>query len=918
MEFRLLGPFEASVDGESIELTARRPRALLALLLLRAGEAVSLDSLADSLWDGRPPASAASVLRVYITQLRRALPADRLLRRSSGYALLAEPDEIDAHRFELLLADARQALAEGNARLASTLHTRALELWRGDALADLAGASFARDEAARLNELRLVCVEGRLEAELALGRHELVLPELEQLVATQPLRERPRAQLMLALYRAGRQADALACYRAGRTALVDELGLEPGLELRELERRILDHDPLLAAPAPDEEATSVVPAPQTATIGRGRELAAIREQLLDPETRLVTLVGPGGIGKTRLAVELAHALTPAQADGAAIVDLAPLTDSTQLVPAISTALALREQGTASLHDLLVEYLRGRELLLVLDNFEHLVDGAASVVTLLDAAPRLTILATSRRRLRLSAEHVVDVPPLAGPAASKLLAQRASAAGATFDPNDASLGKISDRLEGVPLAIELAAPWLRTLHPRELAERLDSRLDVLSEGPRDAPARQRTMRSVIDWSFDQLDPGAQHLLGRLSVFRDAFTTAAALDVGGPDADLEQLAELVDASIVQSQNGLHRLLDVVREYASELPSADEEGRSLHADHFVSLAEEAESELAGSEQTVWLERLEGQHDDLRAALDWLGQRGNSGLELRLAGALGRFWYIRGHLSEGLERLQRAAGRAQEDGPTLAKALRSGSALALLRGDYAVAQALVERALAIYRGESDETGVVRSLSNLGAILHARGELELAASTLDECIRGAEALGDARLTALARNNRGDVALSQGDFDLASEQFAQSLVLLRAADDVANVARALYNIGAVAIELGRDDEARASLVESLELSARVDDQEDVAWCLIGLAALAAENGAPHDAASMLGFTSRLLERIGATMKPNEQRLFERTRERLAAAFDEAALTDAFATGERLPWADAVDLGLGAPRQLPPP
>ncbi len=896
LELRILGTFEALVDGEPVKLIPQ-PERLLATLTLRAGEALSVETLIESVWDDAAPASAASTLRLYVSQLRRVLPPGRLVTERAGYRLVVEEGELDAARFEDLLADGRRALAGGNDRLAESVLARALALWRGEVLGELGGELFARPEAMRLQELRLQCVEGRCEAGLRLGRHEELIADLDRLVAEHPLRERLRVQLMTAFYRAGRQADALACYREGRAYLDTELGLEPGAELRDLERRILAHDPALAAPSSGPATGRRVPAPSTRPIGREPDLRRLRDLLLEPRTRLVSLVGPAGIGKTRLAIEAASELGEQLADGALLVDLAPLSDPAQVVPALGRALGVREGESASWDQAISAELAGSEILVVLDNFEHVVEAAAELVPIIDAAPRLTLLVTSRSVLRLSAERVVDVRPLDAAAARELFASRVTASGVEVDARSPLFIEICDRLDGVPLAIELAAPWFRSRSAAELLQLLDSRLDALAAGARDAPERHRTMRAAIDWSFGLLDPAAQHLLGRVSLFRDRFTPEAAAVVGGEEAGDDALDALVAASVVQRHPSGYLLLEVVREYGRDLPSAGVEGHDLHAAYFSGLAERAESELSGPDQGAWLEQLELAHDDLRAALDWLVRRGEGEARLRLAASLGRFWYVRGYLSEGLECLADAVERAPGADPALlANALRTASALAVLKGDYSRARELAERALALYREIGDETGIVRSLSNLGAILLGLGELERAADSLDECVVAAEALGEGRLIALARNNRGDVALSQGDLEVAADQFEQSLALLREANDVANVARALYNLGAVEIERGRTELAQPLLVEALELSAGVNDKEDMAWCLIALAAVGAQIGKAEDATVVLGFADAFLGRIGAAIKPSEQLLYDRTLAQLQSALDGAELDALFEAG----------------------
>jgi tetratricopeptide (TPR) repeat protein len=386
------------------------------------------------------------------------------------------------------------------------------------------------------------------------------------------------------------------------------------------------------------------------------------------------------------------------------------------------------------------------------------------------------------------------------------------------------------------------------------------------------------------------------------------------VGGPDAALGSLDELVESSIVHSDGEGLRLLEVVREYAQALPSADAEGARLHATYFLELAEAAEPELVGPDQGAWLTTLEHSHDDLRAALEWFGTSGESTLELRLAAALGRFWYVRGYLSEGLGQLQRAAARAGDASPELtANALRSASALAVLLGDYVQARTLVERALRLYRTLGNASGVVRSLSNLGAVLHGLGELDAAAATLDECVRAAESLGEPRLIALARNNRGDVALSQGDLETARTEFEQSLALLRPANDLANIARSLYNLGAVAVKQGRLEAAGDLLVEALDLSNEVDDKEDIAWCLIALSALGALSGRSADAALVLGFARTLPAEIGATIKPSEQQLHDDVFARLSVTFTESERDRLLRSGELMASTEVVAIArsLGA-------
>ena len=879
MEFRVLGTLEILSGGVTIPLTARKHRELVAALILARNSVVSREALVEVLWGDDPPPSAPKLLRIYVSQVRRALARPRVETRSGGYLLRVADGELDSARFNDLLRLGRSELQQGRVKAAHGLLSAALALWRGPALADVAGREFAGSEALRLDEARIGCLEDRIDADLALGRHAEIVPELEELVAAHAFRERPHRQLMLALYRSGRQAEALEVYRRLRGALVDTLGLDPAPELEELQLRILRHDPSLdLGAASDERLSSTIPAPLTPTVGRGRETLDLWNLLAERRARLVTLVGPGGIGKTRLAVEAAIASAGTFESGAAFVDLAGASDWVQCTAAIAQALPLRADRAASDGDLLA-LLREFDLLLVLDNFEHLTAAGPSVAEIVSASPSLIVLTTSRVPLRVSGEYVVPVAPLSPDDAVELFSARATAAGAPISDGDlATVASICELLDGLPLAIELAAPWLRALPADELLDRLANRLSLLIAGPPDLPERQRTMRATIDWSYDLLTRDAQQALTQLSVFVGGFTLEDAEAVYRGRDLIQQLKDILDLNLVARDRGRYRVLETVREYASER-LRDDEVRSRHASRFLQVAETAEPGLAGGDQAQWLLRLDSDHGNLLAALDWFASRGEPELELRLVAALGRFWYIRGRLSEGATLLEGAIRRAGEDcdPSSLARAFRAASSLAVLQGDYPRARRLSERGLAYYRQLGDETGVARSLSNLGAILHAEGELDLAISVLDESIAQSENARDARLVALALNNRGDVALSQSDWEVAHTCFSQSLELLRSRGDTTNIARSLYNLGAVAVGQRQFAEAAEFLHESLVLSYELGDQEDIVWCLVGLGTVANEYGAPRDAALLLQTALGMLAGIGASMKPFEQRLFDETR-----------------------------------------
>ena len=572
LAFRLLGGLEVVNDEGPVAVGAAKSRALLSILLLNANRAVTTETLIDQLWLGDPPASAVTTLHGYVSGLRKVLRrgggSELLVRRSSGYVLELRPGQLDIEEFDRLAASGRQALIERDWTAASTALAESLALWRGEALADVADQEWAQPTAARLEEARSVALEGWITAELALGRHVEVVGSIERAVAAAPLREQLHQHLMVALYRSGRQAEALRAFQALRTVLVDELGIEPTPALVALESSILAQDPSLewhADPGPVHSdvlmpslltpparpATNIRP-PLTPLVGRASELAELTE--LVRHNRLVTVTGPGGAGKTRLAYEAASRLVDGFSSGAWVVELAPVTDPLAVPEALSAALQLAEPGM----DAAVEFLRDRMILLIVDNCEHVIDAVVTLIEeLLSANPLLFVIATSRETLAVPGEHVYPIPPLDEYDAVGLFLARARAANGNLVLDSATSDAVSTicgRLDGMPLALELAAARCRTFTPHQLAARLDDRFGLLTRGSRSSQPRQQTLRNVVEWSYNLLLEDERILFERLSVMMGSYTVEAVEEICGDDllpADsiAESLGRLVDKSVVQ---------------------------------------------------------------------------------------------------------------------------------------------------------------------------------------------------------------------------------------------------------------------------------------------------------------------------------------------------------------------------------
>jgi predicted ATPase/DNA-binding SARP family transcriptional activator len=732
VEFGILGPVQAVRDGRVLGLGGPRRRALLALLLVAAGRVVPAERLAEELWGDSPPPGAAGTLRAHVSRLRTLLSPDAsLLTQGGGYALAAGPGQLDAAQFERLSAAGREALERGEAAVAAGRFREALGLWRGRALADVAEVEPLAREAARLEELRLVANEGRIEADLALGLAAELTGELKALVAEHPVRERLWRLLVLALYRDGRQADALATYRRAREMLAEELGIEPGEELRQLEQAVLRQEVPAAAP---HRARHNLPVRLTSFVGREEDLATVAGLL--GRARLVTLTGAGGAGKTRLALECAAGVVDRFPDGVWLAGLAGIADPGLVPSLVMEALGVRQSGEAAVMDALRWRLRSAELLLVLDNCEHLLGACADLVTrLLGGCPGLRVLATSREPLGVPGEAAYPVPPLAVPpesvdqqglaraAAVRLFLTRGASArpGAGAAAPVAVVARICRELDGLPLAIELAAARMSVLSAEEIEAHLADKFRFLAYRQPVADPRHQTLKAAIGWSYELLSEEERGAFRGLSVFAGGFTLAAAAAVccGGDEAAaLDLVDQLIAKSLVVAEPAAagtrYRLLETIRQYAAGcLAETGEAGpaRLRHAETFLRLAEE-ERELAA---------LAREQDNFRAALDFTLSAG-SPAGPRLAGALGGFWLARGLFQEARGWLERA--------------LAAGPADPRLQAD-------------LHR-------------LLGAVLHAAGDLDQAQAALAQGVQVAAEAGLSSAQARIRVLQADIQVWQG------------------------------------------------------------------------------------------------------------------------------------------------------------
>ena len=1008
----LLGGFRVSVGSRTIgddEWRLKKAGSLVKLLALAPHHRLHREQVMDLLWPDLEADAATNNLHRTLHFARRTLEpppttAYRYLRLREGMISLSPdgPLWVDVEAFEDAASTARRGREPAAYRAAIDLY--AGELLPGDRYEEWAQH---RREELRRAYLELLAGLGGLHEE----REEYgpAIEVLERILANEPAHEEAHAGLMRLYALSGQRHRALRQYEQLREVLREELGTEPEAESRRLRGEILAGRFPAARPPerhPAEDAEGErrhnLPAPKTSFIGREGELVEV-ERLLSM-TRLLTLTGGGGSGKTRLAVEVAARLAGAYPGGAWLAELAPLSDPELVPSAVAAALGVRERPGRRLADSLADSLRSERLLLVVDNCEHLIYACAGLVdTLLGACPRLSVLATSRETLGVAGEVAWRVRPLSlpGPRSSPTVEElsgyesvrlfldraRSRLPGFELTPGNAqAVVQICRKLDGVPLAIELATARMGALAVEQVAERLEDSLKLLTTGGRTSVLRQRTLGATLDWSHDLLSEEEKILFRRLPVFSGGFSLEAAEAVCagegrvsyGRDPSLPRdlpvldlLSRLVDKSLVlvaeqRSGEARYRLLETVRQYGRE--KLDESGEApemghRHAGFFLGLAERAEPELAGAQQEAWLDRLEAEHDNLRAALSWSLEGGEPEIGLRLAGALWRFCYTRGYYGEGREWLEAALARTAGSPATLrAKALTGAGILTFLQCEYGPATALLEESLALYRSLDDRRGVASALQTLGSIARERGRYARAVALHEESLALQRELGDAEGIARSLDGLGFVAWLQQEYERAGALCAEALAVYRGLEDVEGVAWSLVNLGAVAQHRGDHERAGELLDESLALSRRAGYKEGVAWSLNQLGIVEQRRG-DHElattlllesleihrdlgdrwraasvleglagsirerperearlrAARLLGVAEALRETIGAPVPPCERAAYDRTVSELRAVMGEEAFAKARAEGRAMSLEQAVEHvpGKASPTQEAP-
>ncbi len=997
VRIKLLGTFTISVGSRTIsqdEWRLRKAANLIKLLALAPAHHLHREQLVEALWPDLGTNAASNNLRRVLHSARKTLdPAlgTRYLASEEGWLALCPGGMlwVDVEAFE-------QAAATARREREPAAYSAALELYAGELLPADRYEEWAEDRRQQLRRLDLALLVELADIYEERGEYGPAIEALTTVTAEEPAHEEAHAALMRLYALSGRQAEALRQYERLEEALSRELGVGPNASSRALREEISSNEfPLKGSRnrgiSPGDPASSGrhnLPAARSSFVGRETELRKLKRNLA--MTRLLTMTGAGGCGKTRLALEVARELVGAYPDGVWLVELAPLSDGALVAHALASVLGIKEQPDRSLTEALVAFLRAKRALLVMDNCEHLVDDVAHFVdTLLNSCAHLRVLATSRESLNVEGELNWLVPSLSVPSLGqsptvgelegyesvRLFVDRARHRNPAFSltPENAhAVSQICERLDGIPLGIELAAARVG-LSVDQIATRLDDSLRLLTTGSRTASPRQRTLRGTLDWSYALLSESERRLFCRLSVFAGGWTLEAA-EIVGAEGDTEQgdvfdvISRLVEKSLLVAETRgrgrvRYRMLEPIRQYSREKLEESgeaEEVRRRHASFFLALAEEAEPKLRGPEDVEWLERLEVEHDNMRAALSWARERREDEVALRLAGALGWFWQPHGHYSEGRKWLKGAlakangasaaarakalhrlgsltwaqgdfdrAGALAQEGLKLSEQAGLGGSVAamflgtlgwkaMIHGDYAQMKEVFEESLRLSRDADDKWGIADAILGLGSAIDFLDDRERGKELYQESIGLARELGYASALALGLLSLGYALLLDGEYEGVAALNEEAVAVFREHGYKGDFKLALDNLGWAALLQGDYDRARNSYKESLTLCKELGDKLHTSESLDGLACISAAEGEAERAARLFGAAQALREVVGYQPHPEEAAWRAPYLATARSRLDEASWEEAWAAGQAMSMEQAIDYALSEQKPVTPP